>query len=151
MEFNGIQRSISAGSQNRSSGVSSRKTMTVCQIVICELCNKFNKGPINSIIKSKTRLISHVNPGYVTLRNERSAKIPTQVNLLPSPVLRSRIFRIKYSVCVLIYTYVNILSRVLNVSCYRYLCNVALVGLLGSISLAARWMLVLAVSNTIPL
>jgi hypothetical protein len=30
-------------------------------------CNQLYKGPINSIIKSKTRLISHVNSGYVTV------------------------------------------------------------------------------------
>jgi hypothetical protein len=35
-EYNGVQRST-VGSQNSSSGVSSRKKMTVCEIVICEL------------------------------------------------------------------------------------------------------------------
>jgi hypothetical protein len=33
----GVQRSSSVGSQNSSSGVSSRKKVTVCQTVICEL------------------------------------------------------------------------------------------------------------------
>jgi hypothetical protein len=30
-------------------------------------CNKLYTGPINSIIKSKTRFISHANPKYVTI------------------------------------------------------------------------------------
>jgi hypothetical protein len=45
--------------------VSSRK-MTVCQWFV-NCCNQLYKGPINSIIKSETRLISHANPGYVTV------------------------------------------------------------------------------------
>jgi hypothetical protein len=41
-EYEGVQRSSSVqlsslGSQNSSSGVSSQKTITVCQTVICEL------------------------------------------------------------------------------------------------------------------
>jgi hypothetical protein len=44
----------SFGSQTISRGLSSRKKMTVCQIVIYERCNKLYKGPIDSIIKYKT-------------------------------------------------------------------------------------------------
>jgi hypothetical protein len=40
--------------------------MTVCQWFV-NCCNQFYKGPINSIIKSKTRLTSHANPGCTHL------------------------------------------------------------------------------------
>jgi hypothetical protein len=36
-EYSGVVEFSSAGSQNSSSGLSSRKKMSVCQIVICEL------------------------------------------------------------------------------------------------------------------
>jgi hypothetical protein len=36
--------------------------MTVCQWFV-NCCNQLYKGPINLIIKSKTRLLSHANPG----------------------------------------------------------------------------------------
>jgi hypothetical protein len=32
-------------------------------------CNQLHKSPINSIIKSRTILISHANPGYATILN----------------------------------------------------------------------------------
>jgi hypothetical protein len=38
------------------------------------------KGPINSIIKSQTRLISHANPGYVTILST-SYKILSNITL----------------------------------------------------------------------
>jgi hypothetical protein len=37
------------------------------QDVPSQVCNKLYKGPINSIIKSKPRFISHANPQYVTI------------------------------------------------------------------------------------
>jgi hypothetical protein len=37
--------------------------------VTCELSYK---GPINSVMKSKTRLISNANPGYVTIFIDRT-------------------------------------------------------------------------------
>jgi hypothetical protein len=56
----------SVGSQNSSSEVSGRKKMAVCQWFV-NSCNQLYNSPIISIIESKTRLICHENPGYVTV------------------------------------------------------------------------------------
>jgi hypothetical protein len=57
----------SVESQNGSCGVSSWKKLTVCQQFV-NCCNQLYKGPINSITKSKTRLISQTNPRYMTIQ-----------------------------------------------------------------------------------
>lgn len=59
-EYEGVQGS-SVGSQNSSCGVSSRKKMTVCQMVIVNCWNQLYKDPINLIIRFK-------NPSYLVMQ-----------------------------------------------------------------------------------
>jgi hypothetical protein len=101
-EHNGVQRSP-VGSQNSSSGVSSRKKMTVCHIVNCRV--QLYKGPIHLIIKSKTRLISHANPGYVTVHFNKSPQYPIlRKSVLNNPQINKnedhdeKLYRCKYKV-----------------------------------------------------
>jgi hypothetical protein len=70
MIIEGVQRSTmeqwSSELWSEIESVQSKK-MTVCQLVFVTYCNQLYKGPMISIIKSKTRLLIHANPRYVTI------------------------------------------------------------------------------------
>jgi hypothetical protein len=59
-EYRGVQWSTEVWMSNR------RRWQRVIQCFV-NCCNQLYNGPIISIIKSKTRLINHANPGYVTI------------------------------------------------------------------------------------
>jgi hypothetical protein len=67
-EYNGVVEKLIWRSEQFLWCVQSEEDGSASDDDLCNCCNQLYKRPINSIIKSKPRLISHANPGYVTIR-----------------------------------------------------------------------------------
>jgi hypothetical protein len=56
-------------------------------------CNQLYEGPINLIIKSETRLISHADPGYMTIMDPKPyIYICFSYNFISPSVVKCSIF-----------------------------------------------------------
>jgi hypothetical protein len=65
--------------------------MVICELLYIQLC----KSPINSINKSKTRLICHANPGYVTIFNVKRGGIYSNHCALRRELLQVQLFSVQ--------------------------------------------------------